>query len=129
LTTSAKLGDVFVRIGRIVIVVSIAAGLLMMLAAPASAHNLELRHEEDLGYIRENHTLAIASDLECDGNVVVVEYYYTTIGGSVYGEVVDGDGCDNGGNRRSTYPQRITRARICERGIGPYPGCGPWVNA
>jgi hypothetical protein len=114
-----------VKIRRIVAAVGIAGGMLMALAPPASAHDIHLFHGEDFGLI-DDHEAAEVDDRECDGNIVVVEYYYTTIGGQVYGEVADTNGCDNGGARRSTRPQKIARARVCERGPGPTAGCTGW---
>lgn len=115
------------KLVRIVTATSVAVGLLVALAAPASAHDVLIFHGEDRALI-DDHEAATAEDRECDGNIVVTEYYYTTIGGSIYGEVADTNGCDNGEVRRSTAPQRITRARVCERGPGPTAGCTSWRN-
>jgi hypothetical protein len=116
-----------VKLGRIVTAAGVAAGLLIAVPTPASAHDILIFHGEDRGLI-DNHEAATAEDRECDGNIVVTEYYYTTIGGQIYGEVADTNGCDNGEVRRSTAPQRIARARVCERGLGPTAGCTSWRN-
>lgn len=115
------------KLGHIVTAAGVAAGLLVAVPTPASAHDMVIFHGEDRALI-DNHSVATAEDYECDGNIVVTELYYTTIGGQIYAEVADTDGCDNGWATRSFAPQRIARARVCERGPGPTAGCTSWRN-
>jgi hypothetical protein len=108
---------------RTLLATGITAGLLMALATPASAHDINLYHGQDYGWI-QTHDTAYVWDEECDGNRVFVQYQYMTIGGVATGEVYDPDGCGNDGDVRSTYPQRMTRARVCEVNVG----CAPWTT-
>jgi hypothetical protein len=110
-----------VKIRRLMSVSAIAVGLVMAFATPASAHDINLYHGSDYGWI-ETHDTAYVWDEECDGNTVFVQYRYSTIGGIVTSSVYDNNGCNNTGNVRSTYPQRMTSARICETNVG----CSAW---
>jgi hypothetical protein len=94
---------------------------LAVLAAPATAHDVEVWHEYDHGWVWSHNEVHV-DDGECDGNASYVEYYVSTIGGLVYYNLYDHT-CQNLGEYRNHYPQQVTKFRLCEVNAG----CTGWV--
>jgi hypothetical protein len=93
---------------------------LAILAAPASAHDVDVYHGYDHGWVWSHNEVHV-DDVECDGHSSYVEYYVSTIGGLVYYNLYDHT-CQNLGEYRNHYPQQVTQVRICEAGEG----CSAW---
>lgn len=108
-------------IRRIVTMAGIGIVLSMAFATSASAHTIGLYHGADSGGVVRHNVVAVM-DKECDGNTVFVQYYVSTIGGSVLYKLYDSNGCNNSGSTRDHYPQQVTKARICETNVG----CSAW---
>jgi hypothetical protein len=107
-------------IRRLIAALGAAVAALALLAAPASAHDVDLWHEYDHAWVWGHNEIHV-DDGECDGNSVYADYYVSTVGGSVLERLWDHQ-CQNLATWRNHYPQQITRFRLCEVNVG----CTGW---
>jgi hypothetical protein len=100
-------------IRRLVAAIGIGIALLVSHAAPASAHTVEFSHSGGGSGASTGHQTVVVRDTQCDGHGVYMEYDVSTIGGLVRFTTWDPDECGGAGGQSNTYPQTITRARLC----------------
>jgi hypothetical protein len=116
-----EVSDGMIRRMTTALAICIGLGAFMIPASPASAHSIALYHGQDSGAVVTHNQVAVL-DEECDGNTVFLQFRMSTIGGVVQRSIYDRNGCNNSGATANTYPQQVTRARLCETNVG----CTAW---
>jgi hypothetical protein len=114
-----ELGGVLVMIRRIVTAVGISIALLMGLATPASAHDVQIYHGANAAWVWSHNSVEVWDQICTAGKPVFTQYYVSTIGGSVLYRL---DAPCGGTGRRNHYPQQVTMFRLCETTVG----CSGW---
>jgi hypothetical protein len=110
-------------IKRATAVVAACLGLSALFAPAASAHDKTIQQGDAIVWVSNGHTVMNVYDQSCFGSHGSwAEFYYTTIGGAVFGSVSTPCGTTRS---KSTYPQRITSFRACT----PLNGCSAWTAA
>jgi hypothetical protein len=109
-----------VTIRRMMTAVGIGLVLLLsFLATPATAHDTDLYWRDNQAWVRGHSTIWIYDQVCNPGRPVRAEYFVSTIGGLVGYSLPAPCG---GSDYRDHRPQRITKYRICETGVG----CSGW---